>query len=204
MNTLTKKAKTQQTIINTSISLFAALGYNATATSLIAKEANVSEAIIFKYYKNKENLLKEICSTAMNQIVEDISIIPFLKNVEKSKEYPLKDFLHSIIKERLEFLYRNHELVKLLLIEMQYSDNLKTQIKEMVYPKVLEVFEYIRVIIADKAGITDERAGAVCRIMLGVIGSVLFQKYLLNFEPANEEINRDVDEIVSIIQKGCI
>lgn len=203
MASLTKKEKTQQAVINAAISLFASLGYNATATSLIAKEAKLSEATIFKYYKTKENLLKSICLIAIERIVENISIFPLLKNIEKSKEYPLKEFIHSVINERLDFLYKNHEMIKLLLIEMQYSENLKNQAKASVYPRAIEICEYIKVIIAEKAGITKERADAVMRIILGVIGSVLFQKYLLNFTAVNTEINREVDEVLSIIEKGC-
>lgn len=204
MTTSAKKEKTKQIIANTAISLFSSLGYNATTTALIAKEAKVSEAIIFKYYKNKENLLKEVSSNAISQIIEHISIMPFIKNVEISKDYPLKDFINSIIQERLEFLYKNNELIKLLLLEMQYSDDLKTKMKNLVFPKVYEVFEFIKQIIAKKAEISNERAEAIMRIQLGVMGSFIFQKYLLNIEISKDEINRQVDEILSIIQKGCI
>lgn len=204
MTVSTKKEKTMQSIMDTAINLFSTLGYNATTTALIAREAHVSEAVIFKYYKNKENLLKEISSIAITQIIENISIIPFLKNVEASKGYPLKDFIRSIIQESLDFLYKNNELIKLLLLEMQYSENLKIQIKDLVFPKVHEVFDFIKKIIADKAKISDERAEAIMRIQLGVMGSIVFQKYLLNIEISNDEINRQVEEIISIIQKGCI
>lgn len=204
MTSLTKKEQTQQIIMHTAINLFASRGYNATATSHIAKEAHVSEAIIFKYYKNKENLLREICSVAMKQIIENISIMPLLKNVEKSKEYPLKDFIHAIIQERLDFLHKNHELIKLLLLEMQYSADLKNQARKLVFPKVFEVFKFIQEIIAEKAGITNERAGAVMKVILGIIVAVLFQKYLLELEITHEEIKKDVDEILSVIQKGDI
>lgn len=204
MTSLTKKEQTKQIIMHTAINLFASRGYNATATSHIAKEAHVSEAIIFKYYKNKENLLREICSVAMKQIIENISIMPLLKNVEKSKEYPLKDFIHAIIQERLDFLHKNHELIKLLLLEMQYSADLKNQARKLVFPKVFEVFKFIQAIIAEKAGITNERAGAVLKVILGIIVAVLFQKYLLGLEITHEEINKDVDEILSVIQKGDI
>lgn len=204
MTVSTKKEKTMQSIMDTAIYLFSTLGYNATTTALIAREAHVSEAIIFKYYKNKENLLKEISSIAISQIIENISIIPFLKNVEASKGYPLKDFIRSLIQERLDFLYKNNELIKLLLLEMQYSENLKIQIKDLVFPKVHEVFDFIKKIIADKAKISDERAEAIMRIQLGVMGSIVFQKYLLNIEISKDEINKQVEEILSIIQKGCI
>lgn len=127
MTVSTKKEKTKQAIMDTAINLFSSLGYNATTTALIAKEAQVSEAIIFKYFKNKETLLKEISSFAISRIIENISILPFIKNVEISKDYPLKDFISSIFQERLEFLNKNHELIKLLFLEMQYSDDIQNK-----------------------------------------------------------------------------
>lgn len=204
MNNLTKKEKTIQTIMDAAINLFASQGYNATSTSHIAKEANVSEAIIFKYFKSKENLLKEIGSAAVSRIIENISIVPFLKNVEKSKDYPLKDFIGSIIHERLTFLDKNYEVIKLLLVEMQYSKNLRKQAEDIVFPKVFEVVEFIKTIIAEKANITSVRAGAIIRILTGVICSFVFQKYVLNINLSHKEIEIEIDEILSIIQKGAV
>lgn len=199
----TKKEVTINSIVNTAIKLFAASGYSATTTSQIAKEAGVSEAIIFKYFKNKENLLIEISKIAMSQIVENISITPFLKNVEESKDYPLKDFLKSIIRERFIFLNKNYELVKLLLIEMQYSKELKKQTQEMVFPKILEVFNYVKQILIKKSGCKEKNAGAMVRIVLGFIESIIFQKYILDVQISDKEIENEVEEILNIIEKGC-
>ena len=40
-------------IIDSAINLFAQTGYDGTSTSIIAKEAGVSEGLIFKHFKNK-------------------------------------------------------------------------------------------------------------------------------------------------------
>jgi len=50
----------QEKILNTAKKLFSEKGYSSTSTSAIAKEAGVSEGLIFRHYGNKEGLLLEI------------------------------------------------------------------------------------------------------------------------------------------------
>lgn len=201
---LTKKEKTQKNIINSAIKLFSQNGYNATTTALIAKDAGVSEAILFKYFKKKEGLLKEIGSIAVSQIIENISLIPLMNKINETKESSLKDFIKAIIIERLEFLEKNFETVKLILIEMQYSKELKTQVGDLIIPKVFDVANGINNIIKHKANIPQERASAVTRMLLGYIESIAIQKYLIGIKITDKEIKQEVNEIIEIIEKGVL
>ncbi len=200
MQTVTKKEQTMQIIINSAIKLFSSKGYSATTTTLIAKEAGVSEAIIFKHFRNKENLLKEIGSIAISEIVENISIIPLVKNIESSKKYPFRDFLKSIIEERLEFFEKNAELIKLLLIEMQYSQDLKQQTSKILFPKALEALRGIKEIIQQKINTPKNQTNAIVRIFLGFTQSIILQKYLFQIEISKDEIQKELDNILDLIE----
>lgn len=50
----------QENIINAALKLFAEEGYKSTSTSKVAKEAGVSEGLIFRHFGNKDGLLKAI------------------------------------------------------------------------------------------------------------------------------------------------
>ncbi|MBX0335358.1 TetR/AcrR family transcriptional regulator [Pontibacter sp. HSC-14F20] len=50
--------------------LFAERGYESTPTSLLAKEAGVSEGLIFKHYLNKVNLLEEVVKAGYRRIID--------------------------------------------------------------------------------------------------------------------------------------
>jgi len=50
----------QENILLTALELFATQGYHAVSTSKIAKQAGVSEALIFRHFENKEGLLQAI------------------------------------------------------------------------------------------------------------------------------------------------
>ncbi|PRX57175.1 TetR/AcrR family transcriptional regulator [Flagellimonas meridianipacifica] len=54
----------QEKILNAALELFAIHGYNAVSTSKIAKEANVSEGLIFRHFGNKKGLLDAILNQA--------------------------------------------------------------------------------------------------------------------------------------------
>lgn len=196
----TKKEKTMQLIIDSTIKLFSSKGYNATTTALIAKNAGISEAIIFKHFGNKENLLKEIGALAIGNIIEHISIIPLIKNIESSKHYPLRDFIKSVIMERFSFFEKNAELIKLLLIEMQYSPSLKQQTSDILFPKVFEALQGIKNIIRQKTNISERRTNAIARIILGLAQSITLQKYLFGIEISQGEICKELDDALDLIE----
>ncbi|HEY9176506.1 MAG TPA: helix-turn-helix domain-containing protein [Flavipsychrobacter sp.] len=50
----------QENILFTALELFATQGYHAVSTSKIARQAGVSEALIFRHFENKEGLLQAI------------------------------------------------------------------------------------------------------------------------------------------------
>lgn len=50
----------QISILNSALKLFATEGYASTSTSKVAKQAGVSEGLIFRHFKNKEGLLDAV------------------------------------------------------------------------------------------------------------------------------------------------
>lgn len=57
----------QEKILKTALKLFAQSGYAGTSTSKVAKEAGVSEGLIFRHFKNKEGLLAAIMKQSAEQ-----------------------------------------------------------------------------------------------------------------------------------------
>lgn len=57
----------QENIVNAALKLFAEEGYKSTSTSKVAKEAGVSEGLIFRHFGNKEGLLQAIMKLGEKQ-----------------------------------------------------------------------------------------------------------------------------------------
>ena len=51
---------TEQRILDAALRVFASEGYTGATTRKIAEEANVAEVTLFRKFKSKENLLKEV------------------------------------------------------------------------------------------------------------------------------------------------
>ena len=92
----------KQLIAQTALHLFAVRGYDQVSTQLIAKEAGVSEALIFKHFGTKEQLLVFIITTGYQRIVEHI-------RGRLAEEDPLVfihkmvDLPHELVSEEPEF-----------------------------------------------------------------------------------------------------
>src|SRR5215212_10203065 len=60
----------KQLITDAAEALFGARGYEHTSTQQLAKEAGVSEALIFKHYGTKDKLLEALIKNGYRRIVE--------------------------------------------------------------------------------------------------------------------------------------
>jgi len=60
----------QEKILQAALQLFAKEGYHATSTNKVAKEAGVSEGLIFRHFGNKEGLLKAILEFGADKLKE--------------------------------------------------------------------------------------------------------------------------------------
>lgn len=62
----------KENIFQTALALFAEQGYDRTPTSQIARQAGVSEGLIFRHYGNKAGLLADIIRAGMAQVAESM------------------------------------------------------------------------------------------------------------------------------------
>lgn len=62
----------KENILQTALRLFAEQGYDRTPTSQLAREAAVSEGLIFRHYGNKSGLLAAIIAQGMAQVADSM------------------------------------------------------------------------------------------------------------------------------------
>jgi AcrR family transcriptional regulator len=65
----------QKEILNSALKLIAKQGFQATSTRSIAKEAGVSEGLIFRYFQNKKGLLSFMLNEGQNKLLKMIQPI---------------------------------------------------------------------------------------------------------------------------------
>jgi AcrR family transcriptional regulator len=107
----------EQRILEAALKVFASEGYTGATTRKIAEEANVAEVTLFRKFKSKENLLKEVLNNnrtvfssldVLFQVQKDIDLETELrilgKNVAKAMKDRKKDnkthmFMHMLFEE---------------------------------------------------------------------------------------------------------
>lgn len=129
----------QVAILQTALELFSKKGFDAVSTNLIAKEAGVSEGLIFRHFQNKMGLLQAIMQMGKEKIepmLESIAELPdSAKRVQAimelpfhigEEDYPLWRLIYSL---KWQNEYYDDEMSKptkdilvKALTEMKYAD----------------------------------------------------------------------------------
>jgi AcrR family transcriptional regulator len=126
---------TRTKILETATRLFSTQGYSNTSLSQVAKEAQVSKALIFWHFENKETLFR----TALQRTLE-----PYFINVVDDLEGLAEiDQIKRLVDEYYAFVSRNIYSVKfflsLILREEKHPDDLVGHMNELqrVYRNLL-------------------------------------------------------------------
>ena len=90
----------QEKILQAALELFAREGYNATSTNMVAKQAGVSEGLIFRHFSNKEGLLQAILDEGERRfkvlfidiVMENDPQAVIRKTIELTKQIDKKDY----------------------------------------------------------------------------------------------------------------
>ena len=150
----------KEDILNAALTCFAEQGISATTTKQIANAAAVSEALIFKHYTSKQNLIDAIMVLAKKRAEVVI-------NEWEKSEHP-KLIIKSILREAVGIDYHDF---KLLLFLNQFKDwdflyswNFTLEFNE----KILKVFHQI--------GVTDPKQERTL-FWMHLYGIVLYKKH---------------------------
>jgi AcrR family transcriptional regulator len=106
----------KETILSIALNLFATQGYESTPTSQIAKEAQVSEGLIFRHFTNKEGLLQALIEQGQARV--QVLVESILQETDARRVIArIIDLPIQLIQQEREFWslqfslkYRNHSL----------------------------------------------------------------------------------------------
>lgn len=126
-------------IDDAAISLFSEKGFANTSTKEIAAKANVAEGTIFKHYKTKDNLL-------LNILLKFIKVlIPVMKNDIAKKLgaqafESVDDFIRYFIKNRIDFVVANQDILRIFVKELIYNDSLRQNLMTGHFDDIVQLF----------------------------------------------------------------
>jgi AcrR family transcriptional regulator len=110
-----KKENAREKIMRVATSLFAEKGFDAATVDEIAGKAKVNKALIYYYFKNKDDLLTKIFDNFMEKGLSRFQVL-FAK-MESKEVFDSRDRVGEMMQILLGFMMKNEELLKIMLME---------------------------------------------------------------------------------------
>jgi AcrR family transcriptional regulator len=102
----------REEILNASLHLFAEKGFHGTSMRDIAREADITEGLIYHYFASKRDLFRAI--------IEEHSFLPLLRTLpDLAEQLDLRGLLIVLARGFFDVLHQNKQLTRLLLQEVQ-------------------------------------------------------------------------------------
>ncbi len=199
-----KREMTEERILEAALNLFSEKGYAGASTSEIAKEAHVAEGTIFRYFPQKKDMLLKVVMKFIDLISEQIVMNPLEKIYEENMGAPPEVMLKKIIMNRVALFNKMADHFKVILIEMQYHE----EIMEVFIDKVvIKMIRYAEKVNADfvKSGLCRDDIPAITafRTMIGGVVMMMVQRRVVPGEiPEGLELEAEIDIIIDILLNG--
>lgn len=126
-------SKREQEIMEAAVKVFSKKGFSGATTREIAAEAGVAEGTIFRYFKTKKDIL---LSLAGPFIVESLANV-----MDEVKGETDEVVLKAILKNRLNLVKNNIDLIRLIFTEAQFHHEIREQFIENVAMKAAGMLE---------------------------------------------------------------
>lgn len=120
----------RQHILNAALELFSENGYHKTSTKMIADRANVSEALIFKHFTNKELLLEKIVKLGYRRVVESIRGVLSVRDPQQYVSNYI-DLPVKLLSEDLLFWKCQFKLMDEKIVRQQYRQFLQPVLQKL-------------------------------------------------------------------------
>jgi AcrR family transcriptional regulator len=152
-------------ILKASLHLFARKGFHGTSMRDIAREAEITEGLIYHYFASKRDLFRAI--------IEEHSFLPILRTLpDLAEQLDLRALLIVLARGFFDVLRQNTELTRLLLQEVQ------------VFPEEKEAFfaDAVGQSITELARVLDQKMSEKARSQVDPqVAARLFFNSLLAF-----------------------
>ncbi|MCB1306056.1 MAG: TetR/AcrR family transcriptional regulator [Leptospiraceae bacterium] len=169
--------ETRQTILNSAFRLFADEGYHKTSIRKIARDAEVSEALLYHYFENKQDLVQSVIVDRMHYFKQQMAGSPMASGMQT---VGVEQMLRIIFDRVLEAV-RNQGFGRLIRLLMVSLDDFSLEAREkLVHQLHKEIWDPIAAALGmqlQKEGASSIDPYLFFRVAQGsFIGYVLFQE----------------------------
>lgn len=120
-----RSAQTKENLIDTALELFSSKGYTGTTVKDIAKEAGVTDGLIYHYFSSKEELLHAVL--VKHNFLDDVQDI-----LQFRDELPVDQKLYRLGKRLLELMVNKSSFVILVFGEAQRNPMMAEKLEGLI------------------------------------------------------------------------
>jgi len=114
--------KTKQKILDTAEKLFSQNGFHATSVNKIAKEANVNKALIYYYFKDKNDLVVSLFRKILEELSDVDANIKHTDSETRADDDMSGDYTDALRTE-ISYLDEKKKIIAILLMESLKTDD---------------------------------------------------------------------------------
>ncbi len=196
------KKNTEERILDAAIKIFSEKGFSAATTSEIAKEAEVAEGTIFRYFPKKKELLHGIVLKAIDLLGENVVVKPLEKILEENRNNTTAELLKMVIHNRIKLFEKYFHYIKVILYEMQYHEDVRQLFTDKIAKEVIKIGVKIIEEGKNKGEIRDIDSFVVIRSFIGTVMMMVIQRKMLSEENTNMSITEESDILIDIFFNG--
>ncbi|QWG33674.1 TetR/AcrR family transcriptional regulator [Bacillus mycoides] len=174
-----KRNERQMRILEAAVDMFGEKGYASTSTSEIAKRAGVAEGTIFRYYKTKKDLLFAVVMPTLTKFAAPFFVQAFAKEIFKTEYESYEVLLRVIIQNRFEFAKKHFPMIKILIQEVPFQPELKSEIQQLIETELLVHFKKLIAKFQEEGTIIEIPPSSVLRLTLSAVLGLLLTRFLL-------------------------
>ena len=168
----------QKRIVKAAVEMFQEKGFSASSTSEIARRAGVAEGTIFRHYRTKKDLLLAIVTPVMSHLVAPF-IVKDLDKVLKQDYEHYEDFLKAVVRNRQTFIRKHLPIVKILIQEIPFHEELRTQFIEHIAKDLFDRFGKVVVHFQEKGELIEIPSSSAIRLSLTAILGFFLARYIM-------------------------
>lgn len=189
--------KRQWQILEAAVKVFSAKGFDGSRTSEIAKEADVAEGTIFRYYKTKKDLLMGLLIPLITKFFRPMILDSAERIIKNEDDKPLEEVINNLLIDRFYLIDKNLPLIKTVFMEAAYQPELLETLRKDLAPKLIPFINFFIESNIKNNNLRDLEPKLVTRTLMSLLlGYVIFSNTFPDFfqgENHEDEIRKIVD-----------
>ncbi|WML35969.1 TetR/AcrR family transcriptional regulator [Clostridium sp. OS1-26] len=189
--------KRQWQILEAAVKVFSAKGFDGSRTSEIAKEADVAEGTIFRYYKTKKDLLMGLLIPLITKFFRPMILDSAERIIKNEEDKPVEEVINNLLIDRFYLIDKNLPLIKTVFMEAAYQPELLETLRKDLAPKLIPFINFFIESNIKNNNFRDLEPKLVTRTLMSLLlGYVIFSNTFPDFfqgENHEDELRKIVD-----------